>query len=255
MLTGALISTIRYLFFDSQQQSRDLSVIANSQPSLHIAAASGTASNGSGSPSAKAPNTTGSAQSLPAEPTGASTSMGSTSAALTWTDNSNNEAGFVTQYRPAGGSAWIAGPSVGANVTSATVTGLNSSTSYTFQVGARNSAGTHWSAYFYGTTAAQPSSPPPPPPTSPAPYHAGRQVAVASQATGGDSGHTGPSNSYAAGPTHPANSPLWIVCHVNGQAITGPYDTTTMWDLATDGYYYTDAWLYTGTNGPAVPPC
>ena len=31
--------------------------------------------------------------------------------------------------------------------------------------------------------------------------------------------------------------------------------TTTVWDLSDDGYYYTDAWLYTGTNGTAVPHC
>ena len=90
---------------------------------------------------------------------------------------------------------------------------------------------------------------------APAAYQAGRQVTIASQATGGVSGHTGPANSYAAGPTHPANSPLWIVCYVSGQSIHGPYDTTTIWDVADDGYYYTDAWLYTGTNGPAVSPC
>jgi len=42
---------------------------------------------------------------------------------------------------------------------------------------------------------------------------------------------------------------------VTGQSITGPYDTTTMWDLSNDGYYYTDAWLYTDTNGAAVPHC
>jgi surface antigen len=182
-------------------------------------------------------------QALPAEPTGGSASMGSTSAALTWTDNSNNENEFVTQYRPTGSSTWIAGPSVGANVTSVTLGGLNSSTGYTFQVGARNSVGTHWSAYFYGTTAAQPA------------YNTGRQVSIDSHATGGVSGHTGPGNSYSAGPTHPANSALWIVCYVNGQSITGPYNTTTIWDVGDDGYYYTDAWLYTGTNGPAVPAC
>ena len=182
-------------------------------------------------------------QALPAEPTGASASLSSTSAALTWTDNSDNETSFVTQYQPTGSSTWIAGPSVGANVTSVTVTGLSPSTRYTFQVGARNSVGTHWSAYFFGSTAAQP------------PYHAGRQVAIASQASGGVSGHTGPGNSYSAGPTRPANSPLWIVCYVNGQSIKGPYDTTAIWDLSDDGYYYTDAWLYTGTNGPAVPAC
>jgi surface antigen len=183
-------------------------------------------------------------QVLPAQPASPRvTSATGTSEVLTWTDASDNESGFVSQYRPVGSSSWKAGPSVGANVTSMTVTGLATGTEYTFQVGARNSVGTHWSAYFYGSTAAQSA------------YHAGRQVAIASQATGGVSGHTGPGNSYPAGPTHPANSALWLVCYVNGQSITGPYDTTTIWDLADDGYYYTDAWLYTGTNGPAVPSC
>ena len=182
-------------------------------------------------------------QALPAEPTGGSASMGSTTAALTWADNSDNETSFVTQYQPAGSSSWIAGPSVGANVTSVTVTGLNPSTHYTFQVGARNSVGTHWSPYFYGVTSAQ------------AAYNTGRQVSIVSQATGGVSGHTGPGNSYSTGPTHPANSPLWIVCYVNGQSIAGPYGTESIWDVGDDGYYYSDAWLYTGTNGPAVPAC
>jgi hypothetical protein len=182
-------------------------------------------------------------QALPAEPTGGSAALGSTSAVLTWTDNSNNETSFVTQYRPTSSSTWIAGPSVGANVTSVTVSGLSPSTAYTFQVGAQNSVGTHWSAYINASTTAQ------------AAYHAGLQVKIDSHATGGVSGHTGPGNSYAAGPTRPANSPLWIVCYVNGQSITGPYDTTTIWDLSDDGYYYTDAWLFTGVNGPAVPAC
>ena len=39
-----------------------------------------------------------------------------------------------------------------------------------------------------------------------------------------------------------------MVCYVKGQSITGPYDTTTIWDLSDDGYY-------TGTNGAAVPAC
>ena len=54
----------------------------------------------------------------------------------------------------------------------------------------------------------------------------------------------------------PARAAIFsIVCYVNGQSIQGPYDTTPIWDLGDDGYYYTDAWLYTGTNGPAVPAC
>jgi hypothetical protein len=47
---------------------------------------------------------------------------------------------------------------VGAGATSVTIGGLNPSTTYTFQVGARNSAGTKWSAYATGTTTAAPST-------------------------------------------------------------------------------------------------
>ena len=189
-------------------------------------------------------------QVLPAQPTHprvASTST--TKAVLAWTDASNNESSFVTQYR-IGTGKWTAGPSAAANATSVTVTGLKAGTAYTFQIGAHNTKGTHWSAYAYGTTAAQ--SAPPQPSTG---YHTGRQITIDKHATNGVSGHRGPSNSYATGPTHAANSALWIVCYVTGQSITGPYDTTTIWDLSNDGYYYTDAWLYTGTNGAAVPHC
>ena len=93
------------------------------------------------------------------------------------------------------------------------------------------------------------------PPSAPTKYETGRQVRVVSQATGGVSGHKGPANSYAAGPTHPANSALWIVCHVNGQSIAGPYGTETIWDLGDDGYYYSDAWIWTGSNSAVVPAC
>lgn len=91
---------------------------------------------------------------LPAQPAGARvTSTTSSSAVLAWTDASNNETEFATQYR-IGTGAWVAGPSAGANATSVTVGGLAASKDYTFQVGARNAAGTRWSAYAYGTTAA-----------------------------------------------------------------------------------------------------
>jgi hypothetical protein len=91
---------------------------------------------------------------------------------------------------------------------------------------------------------------------SSAPYHAGKQVSIVSQATGGVTGHAGPGNQYQVGPTNYAkSSPIWIVCYVNGQSIAGPYGTEVTWDLSDDGWYYSDAWLYTGTNGPAVPPC
>ena len=178
------------------------------------------------------------------------TATSETTAALAWTNTADNVASFVTQYRVTGTSAWTAGPSVGASTTSVTVTGLKAGTQYTFQVGAQNSKGTNWGQYFYGTTGSAPT--PAPAPTG---YNTGREVTVVSQATGGDSGHTGPSNSYPAGPTHAAGSPIYIVCYVNGQSIAGPYGTETAWDLGDDGYYYSDAWLWTNSNVPVVPQC
>jgi hypothetical protein len=97
--------------------------------------------------------------SLPAQPGSPRVvSTTGTSAVLSWTDASNNEDSFVSHYRIGSGS-WVAGPSVGANTTSMTVTGLARGTSYTFQVGARNARGTHWSVYFYGRTVALPAQP------------------------------------------------------------------------------------------------
>lgn len=189
---------------------------------------------------------------LPAAPSSLHVqSTTNTSAKLTWTDASNNESNFASQYK-VGNGAWTPGPSVGANVTAMTVSGLKASTTYTFQIGAHNGAGTRWSAYTYGATKA---SPPPPAQSAPPAYHAGFKASIDRHATGGVSGHTGPSNTYRAGPTRAKDASIWIVCYVSGQSITGPYGTTTMWDLSDDGYYYTDAWIYTGSNSPVVPRC
>ncbi len=105
-----------------------------------------------------------------------------------------------------------------------------------------------------GTTPVQ--SQPVPPQTTPA-YHGGFVATVSQYATTGDSGHKGPGDQYAAGPTYPAGTTVNIYCYVNGESITNSHynDTTAVWDLSDDGYWYTDAWLFTGKNGPAVPAC
>lgn len=97
----------------------------------------------------------------------------------------------------------------------------------------------------------------PPPVTAPAAYRTGRQVKIEPNATTGVSGHTGPGNTYASNKATGANQPLWIVCYVTGQSITNSSveDTTTIWDLSDNGYYYTDAWLNTGSYAAVVPAC
>jgi uncharacterized protein YraI len=104
------------------------------------------------------------------------------------------------------------------------------------------------------------STPTPPvtTPVSSAPgvYHAGKQVSIVSQATTGVSGHSGPTNQNTkVGPNYAKNAPIWIVCYVTGQQIQGPYGTEAIWDLSDNGWYYSDAWVWTGTNGAAVPAC
>ena len=52
-----------------------------------------------------------------------------------------------------------------------------------------------------------------------------------------------------------------IRCYYTGQWITGPYGPTNIWDsiigYQTDQYdgVASDAWIYTGSNTPQVPPC
>lgn len=60
---------------------------------------------------------------------------------------------------------------------------------------------------------------------------------------------------YAPPPMSDSASALWIVCYVKGQSVTGPYGTETIWDLSSDRYYCTDAWLWTDSNGAVVPHC
>jgi subtilisin family serine protease/regulation of enolase protein 1 (concanavalin A-like superfamily) len=100
---------------------------------------------------------------LPA-PSGLTATAASSSAInLNWTDNSSTETGFEVQ-RSTDGTTFSAAVSVGANVTSATVTGLNASTTYYFRVRAVQDSVT---SAFSNTASATTQAPPPPPPPPP----------------------------------------------------------------------------------------
>jgi len=83
---------------------------------------------------------------IPTAPSSLSaTANSSTQITITWTDNSNNETGFIIERSLSSGSEFAQVATVGSNVTSYVNTGLAGGTTYYFRVAANNSAGT--SAY------------------------------------------------------------------------------------------------------------
>ncbi len=79
---------------------------------------------------------------VPSAPGNLGATQASTSSiALSWADNANNETGFLIQ-RSEGTGAFADLATVGANVTGYTNTGLAAGTRYQYRVAARNSAGT-----------------------------------------------------------------------------------------------------------------
>jgi plastocyanin len=78
----------------------------------------------------------------PAAPTNLqAAAQSTTSIALTWTDNANNETGFRIESRTVDSATFTEVMSVGANVTNAVVPGLTPSTFYLFRVRAVGSGG------------------------------------------------------------------------------------------------------------------
>ncbi|MDM5177934.1 DNRLRE domain-containing protein [Massilia sp. DJPM01] len=78
---------------------------------------------------------------IPAAPGGLTATAASSSAInVTWTDNANNETGFDIE-RSTDNVNWAALPAVGSNIQSYGNTGLAASTSYSYRVRAKNSAG------------------------------------------------------------------------------------------------------------------
>jgi hypothetical protein len=85
--------------------------------------------------------------SLPSAPTSVTATRGpnqggSRSVALTWTDTSNNESGFVVQRAAnAAFTTGVASTNVAANATGTTITGLSRNTNYYFRVWSTNALG------------------------------------------------------------------------------------------------------------------
>jgi plastocyanin len=79
---------------------------------------------------------------IPSVPTGLQAmAHGPDEIMLNWTDASNNETGFIVEARQVGGTFQTVG-TVGANTTTATITGLEPATFYLFRVRAQGSGGT-----------------------------------------------------------------------------------------------------------------
>ncbi len=66
------------------------------------------------------------------------TAVTTTSVALNWQDNSNNESGFQIERAPAGSGPWVVVGTAAANVTSYSDTGLSPATGYYYRVSAFN---------------------------------------------------------------------------------------------------------------------
>src|SRR5262245_5916038 len=86
------------------------------------------------------------APTLPAAPSGLTTSVASSSQInLGWTDNSSNETGFYVERATSTGGPWSTIATTGSNATGYSATGLAASTTYYFRVRAFNGTGS--SAY------------------------------------------------------------------------------------------------------------
>src|SRR5919204_487674 len=67
---------------------------------------------------------------------------------------------------------------------------------------------------------------------------------------------TGPGTGYGAITCLPDGTTINIDCQTAGDAVTGPYGSTTIWDHASNyGGYVTDAYVNTGSNGWVATQC
>lgn len=46
-----------------------------------------------------------------------------------------------------------------------------------------------------------------------------------------------------------------VECYVEGEEVTGPYGTSTIWDRVGPDHYISDTYLMTGSDEPVAPKC
>ena len=66
---------------------------------------------------------------------------------------------------------------------------------------------------------------------------------------------SGPSSSASVIGSLPQGATVSFSCYLNGDAVTGPYGTETIWNRLDSGGFVSDSWLSTNSNGPIVPLC
>ncbi|NYI05530.1 peptidoglycan DD-metalloendopeptidase family protein [Allostreptomyces psammosilenae] len=66
---------------------------------------------------------------------------------------------------------------------------------------------------------------------------------------------TGPGTGYPVAGSAADGATVSVACSANGTAHTGRYGTTSLWNRLTDGTWVSDAYLWTGVNGPVNGWC
>ncbi len=122
---------------------------------------------------------------LPAAPVFSATALSSSQVNLTWSSVSG-ASGYVVDVWFAG--AWQRIGTLGSSATGGTVSGLNAGTTYYFDVGAFNLAGTTWAANYQNATTFAAAVPPAAPSVT-ATAASGTQINVAWNAVSGASGY------------------------------------------------------------------
>ena len=188
------------------------------------------------------------------------TAVSSSQINLSWSDNSNNETGFVIQRTQDPTKLWNSVTTVGANVTSYSNTGLYTSTTYYYRVQAINSAGgSTWSNTASAKTPSQSTPTPTPTPgatITPTPTPTATPTATATATPTPTVGGTpvAPSNLVATAVSSSQINLSWSDNSNNetGFVIQRTQDPTKLWNSVTtvgaNVTSYSNTGLYTSTT-------